>query len=159
MSDQEGFPAPGDFAAEVLTEMLLRSGFSGCEVESVDDGERIRLTVTTADEEDTRLLVGRQGNTMAAYQFLVTRIVQQEFEGRVRISLDVAGYGESRRSRLEELGARIAETARSKKLEIRLVGMNPADRRSVHMSLAERRNIKTWSENEGIARRLVIRGS
>ena len=159
MSEEEEFVSHGEFAAEVLEDILERSGFEGCDVEFTEDDERVRLLVSCADEDDAALLVGRQGSTMAAYQFIVSRIVQREFEGRVRVSLDIAGYGESRRVQLEELGGRLAKVASAHKLEIRVLAMNPADRRSVHMSLADRRNIKTWSESEGIARRLVIRGS
>ena len=159
MSDEEDLQSRGEYAVEALERMLELSGFADCKVQCTqDDDERIKLVVATEDEDEAALLIGRQGNTMASYQFLVGRMVQREFEGRVRLSLDIAGYGESRRTQLEELGSRLAKVAVGKKLELRVLGMNPADRRSVHMSLADQRGIKTWSESEGIGRRLVIRG-
>jgi spoIIIJ-associated protein len=158
MTTEEEFQSPGEFAVEVLEDVLELSGFAEVKVEVEEEDDRIRLGVAPADEDDAALMVGRQGNTMAAYQFIVSRIVQREFEGRVRVSLDVAGYGQNRKTQLESLGERLASAAYKNNLEMRILGMNPADRRAVHMSLAERKKVKTWSESEGIARRLVISG-
>ena len=91
MSTEEEFQSPGEFAAEVLEDVLELSGFSDAKVELSEEDERIRLGVSSSDEDDAALMVGRQGNTMAAYQFVVSRIVQREFETRVRVSLDIAG--------------------------------------------------------------------
>ena len=158
MSTEEEFQSAGEFAAEVLEDVLALSGFQDVKVDVTESDDRIQLAVQPTDEDDAAIMVGRQGNTMAAFQFVVSRIVQREFEGRVRVSLDIAGYGENRKTQLEGLGERLADVARNQHLEIRLLGMNPADRRAVHMSLAEQRKVKTWSESEGIARRLVISG-
>ena len=158
MSTEEEYQSEGEYAAEVLEDVLTLSGFSDVKVDVTEKDDRIQLAVQPANEDDAAIMVGRQGNTMAAFQFIVSRIVQREFEGRVRVSLDIAGYGANRETQLAGLGERLANVARDKNLEIRLLGMNPADRRAVHMSLAEQRKVKTWSESEGIARRLVISG-
>ncbi len=145
----------GREAREVLEELLELSGFD-VQTSLTETSERILLEVYPEDEDDGRLLIGRGGRTLAAYQFVLNRVVNRFPEGRKPINVSVSGYAEQRKARLEALAGRLANTVRDNQLAVRIQGMNPADRRTVHMSLAEEDGISTYSEEEGIARRLVI---
>ena len=87
---------------------------------------------------------------------LANRILQRiDGEGKP-VNLDVAGAGEARERRLQRLAERLADSVAEHGLEARIYGMNPKDRRSMHVALQSMNTIQTFSEDEGIARRLVI---
>ena len=142
-------------AVNAASELLRLSGFVAS-VAARSGAERIDLDVSI-DESDVPLLVGGQGQTLQAYQLLVNRMVQREHDDDDRpINLDVAGFGESRARRLAKLANQLADVVREKGLEARVYGMNPKDRRSMHVALEEIQGVQTYSEDEGIARRLVV---
>ncbi|MFT7622851.1 MAG: spoIIIJ-associated protein [Myxococcota bacterium] len=145
----------GQKAADVLEDLLEMSGFSA-EVKLTETRERIKLDVYPDDEDDAQLMIGRQGHTLAAYQFIVNRVVNRSPTDRKPISLDVSGFAEQRATRLERMAGRIAASVRDNQVQVRILGMNPADRRTVHLALDDEKGISTFSEEEGIARRLVL---
>ena len=155
MTEETTNSTKAERAATVLSDLLTRSGVTA-EVQSQETDERVRLEVTGVTEEDADLLVGRQGRTLSAYQFIVNRIINRFPEDRKPISIDVDGYARRRGARLETMATRISQTIEQSGLELSIQGMNPTDRRVVHMALAEEKAISTRSEDEGIARCLVV---
>ena len=145
----------GTAARDTVAELMRLSGIEA-EVELVETDERIRVEVYPTDEDDVPLLVGRQGRIMSAYQFLVNRMINRSPNFRKPISIDVSGYVEQRRTRLGELGSRLSAVARDNELEVSVLGMNPADRRAVHLSVIDSDGAHSFSEGEGISRRLVV---
>ena len=146
-------------AKETLQKILALSGMTA-DIDVSEDAERIRLNVSPSDPDDLPNIVGVQGRTRNAFQLLLNRMMGQRFprEDCKRISIDVSGVIQEREERLGDMAHRMAEVARSNQLQIELVGMNPADRRIVHMTLADEANLNTYSTHEGIGRRLVISG-
>lgn len=142
-------------ARTVLEDLLSRSGFQ-VEIETSENDDQIRLDIHPSEDDDVQLLVGRQGRTLAAYQFILNRVVNRFPEDRKPVSLDVSGFAEQRKDRMRGMAQRLAAASREHQLQIRIQGMNPADRRVVHMSLQDEDGINTFSENEGIARELVL---
>lgn len=142
-------------ARTVLSDLLTRSGFVA-EIEATETEDQIRLDVQPSEVDDIQLLVGRQGRTLAAYQFILNRMVNRFPEDRKPVSLDVSGFAEQRKDRLRGMAKRLAGTSRDSNIQVRMRGMNPADRRVVHLALEDEDGIHTFSENEGIARELIL---
>jgi spoIIIJ-associated protein len=146
-------------AKDTLQKILALSGIE-VDVVASEDADRIRLNVSPSDSDDIPVIVGVQGRTRNAYQLLVNRMIGQRFDRDEckRISIDVSGVIKEREDHLGTMAQRVAEVARANHLQIEMVGMNPADRRIVHMTLADESDLNTYSTHEGIGRRLVIVG-
>jgi spoIIIJ-associated protein len=149
----------GAEAKDTLQKILSLSGIAA-DVAVSEDADRIRLNVSPNDTDDIPVIVGVQGRTRNAYQLLVNRMLGQRFDRDEckRISIDVSGVIEEREDHLGSMAQRVATVARANHLQIEMVGMNPADRRIVHMTLADESDLSTYSTHEGIGRRLVIVG-
>ncbi len=144
-----------DTALNVVKRLLDLSGFDAT-LNVTEGDERIDVVLGVSAPDDIAILVGAQGQTLAAYQLLANRILQRiDGEGKP-VNLDVAGAGEARERRLQRLAERFAGSVAEHGLEARIYGMNPKDRRSMHVALQSMNTIQTFSEDEGIARRLVI---
>ncbi|MQF68878.1 protein jag [SAR202 cluster bacterium AD-804-J14_MRT_500m] len=106
--------------------------------------------------EDSGLLIGRRGETLRAYQFIVNIIVNNNRQGPVRVTLDVEQYRSRRQASLEEMARRTSERVIASGRPVYLEPMTPADRRIVHMALADNPRVTTESNGRGSGRGVVI---
>ena len=143
-----------DKAAEVLRTLLDKMSVEH-EVVASEDEERVTLEVKGPE---TGLVIGKKGQTLDALQYLVNKIVSREVseeEGKP-INVDAEGYRGRRAESLIELAHRLAEKARRTGKPVAADPMSPADRRVIHVALANTPGLTTKSEGEGIYRHLVI---
>ncbi len=139
-------------AKEILEELLKRMGIdAGVSAKEIED--YISLDITTPD---SALVIGRQGKTLGALQYLVNLIINKEKEERIKVILDTEGYRERRKARLMELAKKLAQRAKEGNTEVFLEPMNPYERRIIHTTLAEDPDVETESVGEGIERQVVI---
>ena len=106
--------------------------------------------------EDSGLLIGRRGETLRALQFIVSLMVNKGRDESVRVLLDVEGYRERRQRALSELAKRVAEKVTSTGRPITLEPMSPAERRVVHLVLADHPRVTTESTGLGVGRRVSV---
>ena len=106
--------------------------------------------------EDAGLLIGRRGETLRSLQFIVNVIVNRNREESVRVLLDVEEYRLRRQKALEELAERVAHKVASTGRSIALEPMPPAERRVIHLALAENSAVTTESSGFGTSRRVSI---
>jgi len=105
---------------------------------------------------NTAVLIGKRGQTLEAIQYLVEKIVNKNHPQRIRIQVDIEGYLDSRRARLESLAARLSEKAKRIGKPITIGQLNAHDRRIVHIALKDDTGVRTQSMGEGFYRKLVI---
>jgi spoIIIJ-associated protein len=106
--------------------------------------------------EDSGLLIGRRGETLRALQFIVSLMVNKGRDEPVRVLLDVEEYRSRRQRALGELARRVAERVASTGRPVTLEPMPPAERRIVHVTLADHPRVTTQSTGYGVARRVAI---
>ena len=107
--------------------------------------------------DDSGLLIGRRGETLRALQFLVNLIVRNNLkEDAVRVVLDIERYKERRNSSLTDMALRVAEKVAGSGRAVSLEPMPPAERRVVHMALADHPRVSTESNGVGDSRKVVI---
>lgn len=106
--------------------------------------------------ENLGLLIGRRGETLAALQLLVNLIVSHRTKRRMRIIIDAENYRQRREENLRSLALRVAQQVRNYRRSIALEAMPPHERRIVHITLSESKDISTESIGEGDERRVVI---
>lgn len=122
---------------------------------SIEDGEDEVVVRVTTEHSDP--LIGRNGATIDALQYVVSQSAQRAGDGwRRRIVVDVNDYRRRRVDALEALAKRAAEEAVSHEEEIELDPMNPAERRIIHMALKDDPSVETRSEGEEPRRCVVV---
>ena len=108
-----------------------------------DEGELI-LDITG---DDLAVLIGRHGKTLDALQFLVSAIT---------VIVDVEGYKNRQREKLESIARNAAAKAAKQHRSVKLRPMTPYERRIVHIALRDDERVETASEGEGSARHVVV---
>ena len=107
--------------------------------------------------DDSGLIIGRKGETLRSFEFLISFIIKRQLDKRVRVILDVEGYQERRRSNLVS----VAETTAKKVIRygkpIKMDPMSPFDRRIIHLALEKDKKVVTESQGTGPRRQVVIK--
>lgn len=115
-----------------------------------------RVDVRVDCGEDSGLLIGREGQTLAALQYITSRIVSRIMEAPVRVQFDVGDYRERQDDRLRELALALAERVRTTGRPCSTRPMSSYHRRLVHMALQDSPDVQTRSSGEGPLKRVII---
>lgn len=150
--DSEGSPL--ERAESFLVSLLLN--FDPTFSVTVDAGDNPDELDANIHGGDPGKLIGRGGRTLAALEYVVNAVVNREGSDPVRINIDVGGYKRRRDERLRQTAERTADLVRKNGEAIELEPMSAAERRVVHMALAEVPGIRTESAGEARDRRVVV---
>ena len=117
-----------------------------------DEGELI-LDITG---DNLAILIGRHGKTLDALQFIISAITTRTIGFRYPVIVDVEGYKNRQRQKIESVAFSAARRAKSQHRSVKLRPMTPYERRIVHLALRDEPGVETASEGEGAARHVVV---
>ncbi|MCF8037240.1 MAG: Jag N-terminal domain-containing protein [Desulfobacteraceae bacterium] len=117
------------------------------------DSEVLRFEIKGGD---SARLIGKKGQTLDAIHYLVEKGVYKQYGSTLPIEIDVEGYLEKRRSDLTSLASRLANKALQTGKPMVINRINAQDRRVVHLSLRDNREVRTQSVGNGDLRKLLI---
>lgn len=101
-------------------------------------------------------LIGYRGETLYAFQDILTSIASKGVSKKVRVSLDIEGYKEKREKTLKDLAEKVAKTVIRTGKEVKLEPMKPYERKIIHSELQNNSKVETISIGEEPRRRLVV---
>lgn len=122
--------------------------------EMVLTDERLEVEIEGVDED---LLTEDEGQVLLALQHLLPRVMYGQLGRIVPCRLDSGGYQRKKEERLRGLARRVAEEVASRGGIRTLRPMNPADRRIVHLTLADDPDVETESQGNGYFKRVTVR--
>jgi spoIIIJ-associated protein len=137
---------------------FLKSLFAAMKIEAtvetrMDDGI---VVFELSSPLSAGILIGKKGQTLDSLQYLTSLVINKGQAKYIRISLDIESYREKRKRTLQDLADRIALSVEKKRGKHVLEPMNPYERKIIHASLQNYRNIVTYSEGEEPNRHVII---
>jgi spoIIIJ-associated protein len=146
--------APDQRAETFLVQLLLYLDPTYAVEVAVDHDGTVHVDVHGGD---AGRLIGKGGRTLAALEFLTNAVVNKvEGESPVRVNVDIGGYKRRRDERLRQVAQRAAARVRKTGMPFELDPMSAAERRVVHVELADDPGVMSESTGEGRDRRVVI---
>jgi spoIIIJ-associated protein len=121
-----------------------------------EDPDNDAYMVNIVGEAESGLLIGSRGRTLSSLQTVIGLIYRQRTGEWKRIILNVSDWREKEEERLHRLAEETATRAKETGETQNLYNLTPAQRRIVHMTLSEDKDIKTESEGEGTDRYLAV---
>ena len=106
--------------------------------------------------ENLGFLIGYRGETLYAFQSILSAIAGKEIDKKVRVILDIEGYKAKREKTLEELAEKVAKTVIKTRKPVRLEPMQAYERKIIHSKLQQNDKVQTESIGEEPNRRIVI---
>jgi spoIIIJ-associated protein len=143
-----------DRARNLASDLLSRMGFDAEVTAELRENE---IFLRIACEEDDALLIGRRGETRAALQHVLQRLLFPRGQAGPQIFVDINDYWERRIQLLRDEALELADKAIEQGIEQRTQPLPPEERRVVHRALADREGIRTESDGEGVLKRVCIR--
>ena len=141
-----------NYATEKLQIILDQLGF----VYSLSVNYIAGDPVLDINTEEKSLDIGHNGDNLRALEYILNNIVKHKFNNTQFITIDICGYKKDNQEKLLVLANKMADQAISQNKEVQLRPMRPGDRRIIHMSLADRKDITTNSTGQGMSRRVTI---
>lgn len=126
-------------------------GEASLDVSVGDDRVQVRV-----DCEDSGLLIGREGQNLAAVQYLASRMVTRAVGAQVRVQVDAGDYHFRQDSRLQELARTLADKVRVTGHPQTTRPLSAYQRRVIHLTLQDDPEVQTRSSGEGPLKRVVI---
>lgn len=108
------------------------------------------------EDENIGFLIGYRGETLYAFQNILTAVASKGIENRVRVILDIEGYKAKRVKALEELAEKLEKTVIKTKKSITLEPMQAYERKIIHTKLQNSDLVETRSIGEEPRRKVVI---
>jgi spoIIIJ-associated protein len=106
--------------------------------------------------EDAGILIGKNGQTLDALQYVLNRMVNKHLEKKVLIVVDIENYRKRKREGLIELAKKMGERAKKTRKPVSTNLLNARDRRVIHLALKDDRELETKSRGEGLLKKVVI---
>jgi predicted RNA-binding protein Jag len=130
---------------EVLRPLLRAIGIDAyVEIRHREEGTILSLEHAT----ESGRLIGRDGHTLEAIQYLVNALVDKRFGPTRAVLIDCAGYRERYKANLERKAKAAARKVQETREPVTLEPMVAADRRVVHTALRDWSGIETVSVDE-----------
>ena len=121
---------------------------------SIEVGEdRVQVSVKS---EDTGLLIGRDGQNLAAVQYLASRMITRVVGSQVRVQVDAGDYHVRQDTRLQELALSLAEKVKTTGKVQTTRPLSAYQRRVIHLALQNDPDVQTRSSGEGALKHVVI---
>ena len=108
------------------------------------------------NNENLGFLIGYRGETLYAFQNILSSIASKNVENRVRVILDIEGYKAKREKALEDLAEKLEKTVIKTKKSVTLEPMQAYERMIIHTKLQNSTMVETRSIGEEPRRRIVI---
>ena len=146
--DEEAFAA----VEATLTELLSRGGLPGRDPAAARTEMLFELI-----GDDVEPLLASGGEGLNGLEVLTGRIASKQLGRPVYPRLDAEGFRAHQNESLEELALRSAEEAKRTRRPQLLPPLSPAERRLIHLALAEDPDVETESEGDGFLKRVAVR--
>ena len=140
-------------ALKHLQTLLRLAGFDAEAAQESFDNDTLTLAVSGAD---ATMLIGLQGQTLDAFQYLVMLMTNRGQQTRLRVTIDADGHRARRARKLsdfaQELAAEVGKTGQEAVTDT----LNPMERRIIHTALADHPDVETYSEGQEPQRYVVV---
>ncbi|MDE5832261.1 MAG: Jag N-terminal domain-containing protein [Desulfovibrio sp.] len=107
-------------------------------------------------EGDAGLLIGREGQTLAAIQYMASRILARKMNSAVRVRLDIGDYRSRQEDKLCEMAKALAEKAARLGRPFSTRPLSSFHRRVIHLCLRDNEEIQTRSSGDGPLKKVLI---
>lgn len=161
--DPNRVDAEDEAGVKLIVKELLDKMDVQAEVIAIDNPSVLPMTAEDAPTifidimgQDLGMLIGRRGDHLAQFQYLVNLICSKGLTEGKRIVIDIEGYRTRREESLIGLAERVARQVSRSRRSMVMEPMPANERRIIHIKLREHPDVYTESSGEGPQRRVEV---
>ncbi|MFT8318103.1 MAG: RNA-binding cell elongation regulator Jag/EloR [Sporolactobacillus sp.] len=142
-----------DSGREYLEDLIDKMGLTA-NIQVKDRNSRLCHCQFTG--KDAAKLIGKQGQTLNALQFLANLVVNKQSDHRMKLEIDAENYRETRKAQLSGIAHRMADKVAESGRSYRFQAMPAFERKIIHAALAGDHQVETSSFGEEPRRHVTI---
>jgi spoIIIJ-associated protein len=119
--------------------------------------ENDQKVVIEIESPDTGIIIGKQGQTLEAIQTLANVVLNKNNQVWTKVVIDIENYRNRKERNLKHLANKIASQVKHTKKSVILEPMNPFERRIIHVTLQDDKDIETESIGEGLYKKIKVK--
>ncbi len=137
-----------------LENILKGLGLTYSDISIENDAERTLLSV---ESSDSAILIGGSGETLAALNHILRKMIEKKNGADMSVTVDVNGYRKKAEEKVKGIASMLGNRALMFKSSVEMEPMSSYERRVVHSFFQNHPNIETHSEGFGKFRRVVLK--
>ncbi len=137
-----------------ITEELLKLLDIEGEISITFDEDIINIVLAT---DDSGIVIGRHGDILESLQTILALCVSKKLDKFHRVSLEVGDYKKNREEWLMNMAAETKDRVLRENIDITIPLLKAWERRIIHLSLKDDKEVISESVGEGKDRVLVLR--
>lgn len=145
-----------ELSALALTHLRTLLDLAGFDAHAAEESLANDTLTLAVSGPDATLLIGAQGQTLDAFQYLLMLMTNRGQQSRLRVTVDADGHRARRARKLsdfaQELAAEVGKTGQEAVTDT----LSPMERRIIHTALAEHPDVETYSEGTEPQRYVVV---
>lgn len=138
-----------EFLNEIFKQLKIKPTLM---IHEDDDGIQVDI-----EGNNLNFLIGYHGESLEALQNLVNLVLFSEFNDYSGVVVDINGYRQRRKDKIEEITKNFIDKARMSQEAVEMPPMKPFERRFIHVFVAEYPDIESESVGDGYDRRVVLK--
>lgn len=139
---------------QTVKELLKHLGVEA-KIEMGEDEEGV--VHINLEPPDPGVLIGYHGETLSSFQLILSMITYRKLGEWTKILVDVGDYRQRREEQLQAMALNAAKRVKFSGESYAMPYLAPAERRIVHLILADHPDVITESEGEGRNRRIIVK--
>jgi Predicted RNA-binding protein len=141
---------------KTLTDILKKMLLGLKSVKTSFDEDNVSAEI---DAEDSSYIIGKNGQTLDSLEYITQIIANNELNSKIKVTLDCEKYRQKQNEKLKVLADKAVEYVNRTGKIYRFDPMNAKERKIIHTYLKDNSAIETFSEGEGILRKVGIKHS
>jgi len=139
---------------ELTEELLTLMRIEKAELKITSEEETIHLDINCPDQG---ILIGNNGETISSLQLVLAIMIYKKLGAWKRIVVNIGDYLAKKQESLKKMALNLSQRVKFSGQAMQMSYLNSAERRIIHMVLAEDPNVTTESIGEGRERKLIIK--
>ena len=138
----------------VINDIVKMMGINISSVKTSHEDDTVSAEIAS---DNSGVLIGKGGQSLDALEYLVQLIVNTDPRTRVKVNLDTENYRAKQQERLKTIAEKAMEYVKRTKKIYRFDPMSAKERRYLHNYLKNIGGFDTFSEGEGIMRKVGVK--
>lgn len=141
-------------AQEYVSKIISMMSINISDIKISHDEDTINIEVAT---DSGSLLIGRAGQNLNALEYVVQLMLNTNPATRAKVSIDTENYRQKQQERLKAIANKAIEYVKRTKKIYRFDPMSAKERKYIHQYLKDIGGFDTFSEGEGIKRKVGVK--
>ncbi|MDR3195636.1 MAG: protein jag [Endomicrobium sp.] len=137
-----------------LSELLNKINVKISRIETSFKDDIININIST---EDGNFIIGKNGQTLDSLEYLVQIIVNKELNSKLKIDLECENYRKKQKDKLKILTDKAIDYVNRTGKTYRFEPMSAKERKIIHLYLKDNHFVESFSEGDGILRKVGIK--